>query len=279
MNVSISVVLYNTSEERYQKLYSCIEHSKIINRFFVVDNSPVACVNNYNKHFVEYFSCPQNLGFGQGHNLAIQRVLNESDYHFVINPDVVFTDDVVGCIVDYMSKHPDIGLLMPKVVYPDGSPQNLCKLLPSPFDLFSRRFLGHISPELVRRIDDRYELGFWNHESIAEVPALSGCFMAIRISALREAGLFDPRFFMYMEDYDLSRRIGSVSKTVFFPGATVVHDFAKESYHTAAATHIHVRSAIKYFNKWGWFFDKDRQERNCATLERLGYQGRAWKTW
>lgn len=98
-----------------------------------------------------------------------------------------------------------------------------------------------------------------------EVPSLSGCFMFLRSTALKEAGLFDERFFMYMEDVDLCRRIGAVSQTVFFPGCSVIHGYSKGSYKSARLFRLHLGSAIRYFNKWGWVFDRDRRERNRRT--------------
>jgi GT2 family glycosyltransferase len=106
---------------------------------------------------------------------------------------------------------------MPKVVYPDGSLQYLCKLIPSPFDLFFRRFLPEQLKKLSRKKNELYELRFSGYDKEMEVPCLSGCFMLFRISALKQVGFFDERFFMYAEDFDITRRMHSKFKTLFFP--------------------------------------------------------------
>jgi cellulose synthase/poly-beta-1,6-N-acetylglucosamine synthase-like glycosyltransferase len=85
-----------------------------------------------------------------------------------------------------------------------------------------------------------------------DVPYLSGCFMLFRVEALRKVGLFDERFFMSPEDIDISRRMDAEFRTVFFPGATIVHDHARESYKSMRSMWIHAENLIRYFNKWGW---------------------------
>jgi GT2 family glycosyltransferase len=161
-----------------------------------------------------------------------------------------------------MEDNKDIGLVMPKVLYPDGSLQYLCKKLPTPFDLIARRFLPSFLKPLFQKRLDIYEFKDQNYNAIMEVPYLSGCFMFIRTGVFKEIGMFDERIFMYIEDIDLCRRIGQKYKTIYYPEAIVYHEFAKESYKSKKLLKIHIDSTIKYFNKWGWFFDKDRKKIN-----------------
>lgn len=87
--------------------------------------------------------------------------------------------------------------------------------------------------------------------------------MFMRISALQkveESGeFFDGRFFMYFEDFDLIRRLHKVGRTVYFPDVEIVHDHAAESYKSRKMLLAHIRSAVRYFNKWGWIFDRERK--------------------
>jgi GT2 family glycosyltransferase len=162
-----------------------------------------------------------------------------------------------------------IGQLMPKVVYPDGSTQYLCKLIPTPVDLIFRRFLFGPLKALARKKAEQFELRFTGYNCEMDVPYLSGCFMLFRSSALKKVGLFDDRFFMYPEDIDITRRMHSQYRTVFFPKATIVHDHAKESYKNKKMLWIHITNLIKYFNKWGWAFDAERKIVNIRVLETL----------
>lgn len=75
---------------------------------------------------------------------------------------------------------------------------------------------------------------------------------------------------MYMEDVDLTRRVHKYFKTIFLPDVTIVHSHRSGSYKSFRLLRIHIVSAIKYFNKWGWFFDRERREWNREVLEKYG---------
>jgi len=158
---------------------------------------------------------------------------------------------------------------MPKVLYPDGSLQYLCKLLPRPYELLIRRF--SLWRRRIEKVNSKFELRFTGYDDIMEVPYLSGCFMFMRTDALREVGLFDERFFMYFEDTDLSRRIHKHYRTVYYPHVTIYHDYEKGSYKDKRLLWAHTRSAIRYFNKWGWCLDKERRMVNRRTMAALGF--------
>jgi GT2 family glycosyltransferase len=91
--------------------------------------------------------------------------------------------------------------------------------------------------------------------------------MFFRVLVLREVGGFDERFFMYLEDYDLTRRVHKVARTVLYPEVSVFHGFKKESYSNLQTLKYHIRSAIKYFNKWGWFIDREREMFNKKVIK------------
>lgn len=94
--------------------------------------------------------------------------------------------------------------------------------------------------------------------------------MFLRLSLLVEQNLFfDERYFMYCEDFDLMRRIHRVAATLYFPDISIVHDHAKESYKSRKMLAAHIKSAIRYFNKWGWIFDRDRRKMNKAILKEI----------
>jgi GT2 family glycosyltransferase len=93
--------------------------------------------------------------------------------------------------------------------------------------------------------------------------------MFLRAGALKEIGLFDESFFMYPEDIDLTRRMHARYRTVFYPEVQVIHEHAKGSYLNKKLLYIHMVNMIKYFNKWGWFFDRERQKVNKEILSKL----------
>ena len=197
-------------------------------------------------------------GYGAAHNIAMREAIRlRAKYHIVINPDIYFSEGTIESLTKYMDNHKDIGWVMPKILYPSGEVQHLCKLLPTPYDLIIRRFLPK---RLLGRVRDKFNPKISDRE--LNMPYLSGCFMFLRVSALRKVGLFDERFFMYGEDLDLSRRMHRQYKTIYYPGAAVVHAHRAESYHSGRMLWVHIENIAIYFNKWGWFFDPERRKVN-----------------
>lgn len=266
--VTGSIVAFHTKHDELKRLIDCVLRSEI-EALYVIDNS----TNDELRDFVKdndrvNYIHSLNLGYGSGHNVAIRRAIESgADYHVVLNPDIYWTDDVVGELCRYMDASHDVGLVMPKIVYPDGGTQYLCKLLPTPMDLIGRRFVPVKSYQ--ERHDYNYELHWTGYDRVMEVPSLSGCFMFMRCSVLSKVGGFDERYFMYAEDLDLCRRIGDVSRTMFYPHVSVVHEYEKGSYKNRKLLKYHITSVVKYFNKWGWIFDRKRTAKNEYCINKI----------
>jgi GT2 family glycosyltransferase len=234
----------------------------------IVDNSGSPLINELFDHpRVVYKFSGSNVGFGAGHNLALKQLSYNSQFHLFLNPDVLFTSEVLPGLLEVFRCDLNAGAVMPRVVYFSGVDQRLSKLLPSPLDLIFRRFIPLKSFQAW--INKRYELWGLNMDSITQIPSLSGCFLLCRTPILQALGGFDERYFMYLEDVDLVRRIGDSSKTLFVPFYKVTHKYEKGSYSSRVLLAHHMLSAIKYFNKWGWFFDPARRRRNNQVLELL----------
>ena len=266
--VTASIVAYHTPIDELSHLLDCVVQS-CIDTLYLIDNSSNDSLRGFvGKYSKVVYIYSDNLGYGHGHNIGIQKSIEQgAEYHVVINPDVYWDGEVIAELASFMNKHLECGLVMPKVLYPDGEIQYLCKLLPTPMDLFGRRFLPFRSIQEKR--DAKYELHFTGYDKIMEVPSLSGCFMFMRVDVLKQTGGFDERYFMYAEDMDLCRRIGAVSKTMYYPRVSIYHAYTKGSYKSKKLLKYHVCSIVKYFNKWGWFFDKKRKEINQECLNRL----------
>ncbi len=270
-NVTVSIVQYKDGIEDIAPLLRGLQQDKYVLRWVVVDNGSSDEIRDAVQEMGGIYVRPgMNLGFGRGHNLALKQLAGvDAPYHLILNPDIVFDVDALGCLADVLDSHPDVGLVMPKVLYPDGSNQYLCKLLPAPIDLMLRRFLPGPWKRLARKRTALYELRFLDSDMPAYVPSLSGCFMFARRSVLQAVNGFDERFFLYMEDVDLCRRMLSVSRLLYWPGATVEHVHQMGSYRSRKLLILHIRSAILYFNKWGWIRDHTRSRINRETLASL----------
>jgi len=268
--INISIVLYNTQLNLITDIIKKIKEITCVNEVYLIDNSSIED-NSFSNCGATYIFNNKNLGYGAGHNIALKKtILADIKYHLVLNPDILIEPDVLDRLLEQMEYNKDIGLIMPNIKYPDGQIQHLCKLIATPIDLIGRRFIP-----LKKWIDERnnkYELHFTGYNRTMQVPSLSGCFMLLRTEVLEEIGGFDERFFMYCEDLDLCRRVGQVSKTIFYPEVSVIHNYEKGSYKNSKLLKYHIQSAFKYFNKWGWFFDKERRRINKETLDRLGYK-------
>ena len=258
-DLSASIVVYKNAVEILEKTIQSFLRSTLDSKLYIVDNSPTdrlkALVNDPR---IIYRFNNKNVGFGAGHNTILREILNESKYHIILNPDVYFEEGVIQKLYTFMNQHSEIGQVMPKVLYPDGRLQPLCKLLPTPQTLIKRRFFNFYKSSLERE-NYRYELRFSGYDKIMDVPFLSGCFMFLRTEALKKVGLFDERFFLYTEDADLSRRIQKHYRTVYFPQATIYHHYQRRSYQTFWLTWCNIKSAIRSFNKWGWLSDSERE--------------------
>jgi hypothetical protein len=266
-DLTASIVAYkNPANILAQTIHSFL-NSTSDSSLYIIDNSPTDQLKYlaYDPRITYIFN-KKNVGFGAGHNISLRQILDKSKYHLILNPDVYFEPDVLVKIHHYIERHPDIGLIMPKVLYPDGRLQHVCKLLPTPKTLIMRRFFAFLTTALEK---ENYELHASGYDKIMDVPFLSGCFMFVRTSSLKKVGLFDERFFLYTEDTDLSRRIHKHYRTVFYPETNIFHYHQRGSYKSPRLLWHNIKSAIKYFNKWGWAEDSDRETFNTNTLKQI----------
>ena len=272
MKLSASIVLYNTKIDELKRVIDSYFTYPGKKQLFLVDNSPTdslkEIVKIYPNNDIYYIFNNENMGYGKAHNIAIKKSIEQGlSYHIILNPDIIIEKGSLEKLTEYMEQHPEVGNIMPKIIYPNGELQYLCKLLPSPIDLIFRRFIP------IKRwkdaINERYELHSFGYDKIKNIPNLSGCFMFLRTEALKRVGLFDENIFMYLEDIDLNRRIHSKYKTIYYPDAIVIHEHQKESYKNRKLLKAHIQSAIYYFNKYGWLFDKERITINKNVLKDL----------
>ena len=256
--VTASLVLYHNRQKDIDNVLKSVLSSKI-DVLQIVDHSSddkFATLTNLSKRI--FYVRTENDGYGKGHNIGFaesQKIL-QSKYHIIINPDICFEPSAIDSLISYMDKHNDVGLVMPKIFYPNGEFQYLCKMLPKPSDIFIRQF----APKCIKdKIDIRYALKTADFEAEMDIPSLSGCFMFFRTESFEKVGGFDTRFFMHFEDIDITRRIGEFARTVYYPGASIIH--AHEAAHKKSFRMMLVglQSANKYFNKWGWLFDRKRK--------------------
>ena len=209
--VTGSIVTYNNISTIAKTLETLFGETKDIDfKLYVLDNgssdgTPEFIEKNYPD--VTVIRSGKNVGFGAGHNIIINQV--ESKYHAVINPDIVLTQNAVKKMADYMDENPDIGLLSPRICFPDGRDQILGKRNPHLKYLVASRLRGDEPGKLLKE----YAMLDCDLSKPTEIENATGCFMFIRTDILKSIGGFDDGFFMYFEDADLARR---------FPNAFII---------------------------------------------------------
>jgi GT2 family glycosyltransferase len=263
-DVSGSIVTYKSSPTELEQAIRSFVNTGLRVKMFVIDNSPTEALGPLCRGLgAEYLYTGKNYGFGAGHNIALRKT-STAKYHLALNPDVRFEPKTLEELVEFLELNESVGLVMPRVFYPDGSPQKLCKRLPDPFDMLARRTFPRVLKRLYHSRMALFELSNINTNMVLSVPHLSGCFMLMRKKALMECGFFDERFFLYFEDVDLTRRIHERYETVYYPHVKITHRHDKGSYKSLQLLFCGIRSAVRYFNKWGWVWDERRDLANSV---------------
>jgi GT2 family glycosyltransferase len=250
--LGVSIVLYRTPITAIEPLLQQLlaQGARLV---YLVDNSP--------KDFdtfqgwtppgrVVVIATRRNLGYGRANNIAIRDSVRRHKYHLVCNPDISMGSDTLSGLYRLMEGRPDVGLCSPRTVGTDGHLHHLCKRLPSPFDLAIRRFAPASWFEAQRA---HYEMRDQSYDRPMEAPFLSGCFMFFRSAVLSRLDGFDERYFLYIEDLDLSRRAAVLARNLYTPDIQIVHGAQRGAYKSLRLLRYFSVSVLRYFNKWGWF--------------------------
>lgn len=246
--VTGSIVTYNNMSTIKKTLDTLFEQTQNIDfKLYVVDNgSTDGTVELIREKYpqVELIVSEKNVGFGAGHNIVIKSI--SSKYHAIINPDIVLCENVIKKMADYMDENSDIGLLSPRICFPDGRDQILGKRNPRLKYLVASRLRGDEPGGLLKE----YAMLDCDLSKPTEIENATGCFMFVRTDVLKKVGGFDDGYFMYFEDADLARQINGISKCVYYPDAVVNHVWGRESKRNMKLMLIHIKSMLRYFGKW-----------------------------
>ncbi len=203
---------------------------------------------------------PKNRGMGGGNNLGIEAARGRKV--LILNPDTIIKGLAINTLYDYLENNPSVGIIGPKLVYPDGTLQSSCARFPSFFmPVLRRTFLG----DYFADSRDSFMMNDFDHNSVRAVDWLMGSCLMFRKETIGPKGKtwrprFDERYFMYFEDTDLCRTAWRNGlKVIYHPEVAVIHDHQRESaknpWYVALfqdkITWIHIGSWLKYFSKWG----------------------------
>lgn len=246
-DLTVSVVVYNAENTIEKLLSSLFEHTQGLKfKVYVIDNNSTDKTVNIVKQFTDVclIETGENRGFGAGHN----KVLGvSSKYHAIINPDIVFCENTLKILFDYMEQNKNCVLSTPKILNADGTEQFLPKRKPSLKYMLFGRLSRIIKP--FQKYRDEYTMKNHIFENPENIEVATGAFMFIRTEFFKRIKGFDERFFMYLEDFDLCNRLKPFGNIVFCGNTSVIHDWEGGSSKSLKLLKIHILSTIKYFIK------------------------------
>jgi GT2 family glycosyltransferase len=253
MDLSIIIVSYNTREF----ISACLNSIKkyldgLPYEIIVVDNHSVDGTSRLiHEDFpdVSLIENGKNLGFGRAVNEGYKKAGGK--YLLILNPDVEILPGSVEKMIHFLEGHPEVGLLLPKLVNPDGSLQFSCRTFYDFLTLFFRKTpLGKAFPN--HKIIRKHLMLDWDHREPREVDWGLGACMFLRRDALGNREIFDERFFLYFEDVDLCLRLKKEGwKVVYYPEAVMIHSHLRHSAKGvfSRAKWEHLKSLIKFYFK------------------------------
>lgn len=204
------------------------------------DTSMEILSQNPNLHLIRN---QKNLGFGAAANQGI--LLTQTPYLLLLNVDTEVLPNAIDKLERFLDENQTTAIVAPQLLNSDGTLQPSCRSFPSIHGLFL--YLSYLD----RVIPSNYRLSKEFHQTTREVDQPMGAGMMIRKQALNEVGLFDPHFFMYMEEVDLCYRIHQHGWKIFYlPEARMIHHgggSTRKDWETSQ-THF-LRSVIRYYHK------------------------------
>lgn len=279
--LTVSVVVYQLDEPVLQETltslvsaaYVAYEQSALTRlRLYLVDNEPSGAnrseleklLSRCQRQIAELpmnthlLSGHGNIGYGRGHNLALSHseALQKTDAegaYLILNPDVTLEADSLLQGLRWLARHEETVAVAPTIEERDGHLASACKRYPSMLDFLLRGFAPiSIKQRFAARLAhyDMHDLP--SDQPSPDIPIISGCFMLFRQSALSSLHGFDPAYFLYFEDFDLSMRAHRLGTLTYLPQMRIHHLGG----HSARKGLKHIamfgRSALRFFSTHGW---------------------------
>jgi len=252
LDITASIVLYKEDIEELAKTIECFLNTPLTKKLFLIDNTEN---NEFEKIFhqkeIEYIGMSKNIGFGAGHNSILNKINNLSKYHLILNPDVIFKSSVIPNLIAKLDRHQIVSMIAPKVLFPDGNHQYSCRRYPSFLELPARRF--SFLMQIFKSTVFKGQYKDKNLESSFFAEYITGCFHLYKTKDFLQLNGFDGRYFLYMEDVDICKKIDKIDKQkLYYPKEEIIHVLKQGSSKSIKLFFIHTSSAIKYFLKWGF---------------------------
>ena len=269
--VTVSIVSFSESRDQLKTtLRSVFVALKEAQRDFSLSSARIILIDNRSKNmldteFLESFSSAPdyqgialsliqghgNIGYGRAQNMALDEA--DEGYQIIMNPDVEVEPEAIRLGLAYLDANPTVGLISPAAFDSCGNKQYLCKRYPTIFDLFVRAFFPSCLKSMFVKRLHHYEMRHLSESTPSNsIPIASGCFMFMRKSVFSKVGGFDPRFFLYFEDFDLSLRLRAFTQIAYVPEMKITHWGGNAAKKGASHFCMFVASGIRFYNRHGW---------------------------
>lgn len=194
----------------------------------------------------------ENRGYPQGNNFGLG--IAKGKLLCILNPDIVVQKDTFKLLLQYLEAHPKVGIVAPRLRYPNGKVQDNYRVFPRPFDLFVKRTF--LRRWMINRMRS-YLMWDKNPDVSEPVDWLTGAFQVFTRKCWDKVGPNDERYFLFMSDVDLCRIAWDKGFEVHFVGDTeAAHNEGRLSsggvldVFKKRTLRIHVWDAFKYYLKW-----------------------------
>lgn len=255
IKISIIIVNYEIHEELFDCIHSLVtSKSKIFYEIIVVDNDKNKTIHaDLHNEFPEVIYIPnENNGYGQANNVGAKKARGE--YLFFLNPDTTLEQGWIDSLVTYLNKHNDVGIVAPLLLGVGGEPYQQGTTTLRPLEgIVCLSFLNKLFPN--NPISKKYFIQEWDKKTEKEVAVVPGTAMMIKRELFEKVGGFDPKFFLFFEEFDLCNRVKKLRyKLVILPQVKIKHIWGASVNQKKDVQSIFEKSKFYYFKKYYGLF-------------------------
>jgi len=250
VDLSIVIVSWNVCELLRRCLRSILDAGYSMETIVVDNGSTDGSVEMVRAEFpaVRLIANAKNPGFAAANNQGIS--VARGRHVLILNPDTEVVGDALAKMVTFADEHPDVGVVGPQLLNPDGSVQSSRRRFPTLATAFFES--TWFQPYAPRRLLERYYVLDQPDGVAQDVDWVKGAALMARREAIERVGPMDEGFFMYSEELEWCRRFRQADwRVVYVPTAQVIHYEGQSSEQVLPARHIHFQtSKVRYFRQY-----------------------------